>query len=90
MTVLQNIRNQIEGAKHVGVSYEDHPFNLRRAGKSYLIVSDLRSGRVKYITETLEVRSTEKSAFKIVDKKYLEGLKKEWLEWLDINSHKLD
>lgn len=61
----------LEQVKHVGVSLNGGPNNLRISGKTYLIVSDLRSTRLKYIGEDGQIYSAEKKHFKILPKKYI-------------------
>ena len=56
--------------KHVAVSLITN--NFRSSGKSYVIITDLRSNRIKFVGDDMEVHSTDdKKSFKILDKKYI-------------------
>jgi hypothetical protein len=54
----------------VGVSLVTNQF--RESGKCYAIVTDLRSMRIKYVGEDMNIHSTDdKKSFKILHDKYI-------------------
>ena len=77
--------NHLQSIKHIGVALSTIP-GRRISGKCYLIITDLRKKRIKYISENLEILSGEKINFKILDKKYIDDKIEEIREKInDIN-----